>query len=81
MVRRRPRATGARRLPLGRQRGELAVGVATELGVQHSFWAVLGTLSVLRSNALSTGQNVLRGLAGSPARTMTAGPFRAKSLP
>ena len=28
------------------------------------FWVVLGTLSVLRSNALSTGQNVLRGLLG-----------------
>ena len=32
-------------------------------GVQHSFWVVLGTLSVLRSNALSTGQNVVRGTA------------------
>ena len=42
----------------------LAVGAAEELGVQHSFWAVLGTLSVLRSNALSTGQNVVRGLIG-----------------
>jgi uncharacterized membrane protein YccC len=42
----------------------LAVFVANRLGVQHSFWVVLGTLSVLRSNALSTGQNVVRGLAG-----------------
>jgi uncharacterized membrane protein YccC len=42
----------------------LAVLAAEELGQQHSFWIVLGTLSVLRSNALSTGQNVLRGLAG-----------------
>ena len=32
--------------------------VANLTGVQHSFWVVLGTLSVLRSNALSTGQNV-----------------------
>jgi uncharacterized membrane protein YccC len=42
----------------------LAVLVANETGVQHSFWVVLGTLSVLRSNALNTGQNVLRGLLG-----------------
>ncbi len=32
--------------------------------MQHSFWVVLGALSVLRSNALSIGQNVLRGLLG-----------------
>jgi uncharacterized membrane protein YccC len=42
----------------------LAVFVANRSGVQHSFWVVLGTLSVLRSNALSTGQNVLRALSG-----------------
>ncbi|MDX6309737.1 MAG: hypothetical protein QOI06_2783 [Nocardioidaceae bacterium] len=42
----------------------LAVLVANLSGVQHSFWVVLGALSVLRSNALSTGQNVARGLIG-----------------
>jgi hypothetical protein len=42
----------------------LAVFVANRTGVQHSFWVVLGTLSVLRSNALNTGQNALRGLSG-----------------
>ena len=42
----------------------LAVFVANETGVQHSFWVVLGTLSVLRSNALNTGQTALRGLGG-----------------
>ncbi|HTW97583.1 MAG TPA: FUSC family protein [Acidimicrobiales bacterium] len=42
----------------------LAVLVARLTGVQHAFWVVLGSLSVLRSNALSTGQNVLRSLAG-----------------
>jgi uncharacterized membrane protein YccC len=42
----------------------LAVLVANASGVQHSFWVVLGTLSVLRSNALSTGQNALLGLRG-----------------
>jgi uncharacterized membrane protein YccC len=42
----------------------LAVFVANRSGVQHSFWVVLGTLSVLRSNALSTGQTIVRGLLG-----------------
>ena len=45
----------------------LAVLVANLSGVQHSFWVVLGTLSVLRSNALNTGQNVMRGLLGTIA--------------
>jgi uncharacterized membrane protein YccC len=49
-------------------RGAVALGLAVLLadltGVEHSFWVVLGTLSVLRSNALSTGQNVLRGVIG-----------------
>ncbi len=42
----------------------LAVAVANQTGAQHSFWVVLGTLSVLRSNALSTGQSALRALSG-----------------
>jgi uncharacterized membrane protein YccC len=42
----------------------LSVFVANRTGVQHSFWVVLGTLSVLRSNALATGQTVLSGLSG-----------------
>ena len=45
----------------------LAVLIARVTGVQHSFWVVLGTLSVLRSNALNTGQNVVRGLFGTVA--------------
>ncbi|MHB8242013.1 MAG: FUSC family protein, partial [Solirubrobacteraceae bacterium] len=49
-------------------RGAVALGVAVfvanRTGVQHSFWVVLGTLSVLRSSALNTGQNVIRGLLG-----------------
>jgi hypothetical protein len=45
----------------------VAVFVARQTGVQHSFWVVLGTLSVLRSNALSTGQNIVRGLLGTLA--------------
>jgi uncharacterized membrane protein YccC len=42
----------------------IAVFIANRTGVQHSFWVVLGTLSVLRSNALSTGQTIVRGLSG-----------------
>ncbi|MCW3029872.1 MAG: putative rane protein YccC, partial [Solirubrobacterales bacterium] len=38
-----------------------------------SFWVVLGTLSVLRSNALNTGQNVLRGLLGTVVGFVVAG--------
>ena len=49
-------------------RGALALGVAVFVanvsGVQHSFWVVLGALSILRSSALSTGQNMVRGLGG-----------------
>jgi uncharacterized membrane protein YccC len=45
----------------------LAVLVARQAGVQHSFWVVLGTLSVLRSNALSTGQDALRAILGTVA--------------
>ena len=49
-------------------RGAAALGaavlVADLTGVQHSFWVVLGTLAVLRSNALNTGQNALRGVLG-----------------
>jgi len=42
----------------------IAVLVAKLTGVQHSFWVVLGTMSVLRSSALSTGQTALRGVVG-----------------
>ena len=41
-----------------------AVAVADVLAVQHGFWVVLGTLSVLRANAAATGATVLRALAG-----------------
>ena len=42
----------------------VSVFVAQQAGVQHAFWVVLGTLSVLRSNALTTGATVLSALAG-----------------
>ncbi|MFF4756802.1 FUSC family protein [Streptomyces sp. NPDC002514] len=55
-------------------RGALGLGIAVALadvtGVQRSFWVLLGTLSVLRSNALSTGQNAIRALAGTIAGSL-----------
>ena len=42
----------------------VAVFIAQQTGLQHSFWVVLGTLSVLRSNALGTGRSVLSALIG-----------------
>lgn len=42
----------------------VAVGVADVTSVQHGFWVVLGTLSVLRTNAAATGSTVLRALGG-----------------
>ncbi|MTD56416.1 FUSC family protein [Amycolatopsis sp. RM579] len=41
-----------------------AVAVADLTGVEHGFWVVLGTLSVLRTNATSTGATALRALLG-----------------
>ncbi|MGZ4167391.1 MAG: FUSC family protein [Solirubrobacteraceae bacterium] len=42
----------------------LAVLVADLLSVQHAFWVAFATLSVLRSSALSTGQNLARAVVG-----------------
>jgi uncharacterized membrane protein YccC len=42
----------------------IAVYIAQRTGLQHGFWVVLGTLSVLRSNALGTGWSILSALAG-----------------
>jgi uncharacterized membrane protein YccC len=41
-----------------------AVAIADITNVQHGFWVVLGTLSVLRTSAASTGATVLRALLG-----------------
>ena len=49
-------------------RGSLALAaavlVADVSGVQHGFWVVLGTLSVLRTNSASTESTALRALGG-----------------
>ncbi len=42
----------------------LAVAVVEITDVGHGFWVVLGTLSVLRSNALGTGATALRAIGG-----------------
>ncbi|MGH3101636.1 MAG: FUSC family protein, partial [Thermoleophilia bacterium] len=42
----------------------IAVLIAQHVSLQHSFWIVLGTLSVLRSNALGTGARVMSALGG-----------------
>ena len=42
----------------------LAVLVVEVTTVQHGFWVVLGTLSVLRSNALGTGATAVRAVLG-----------------
>ena len=42
----------------------VAVYIAQRTGLQHGFWVVLGTLSVLRSNALGTGWSIVSALAG-----------------
>ena len=41
-----------------------AVVVAKVLSVEHAFWVVLGTLSVLRSGVLGTGVSALEALTG-----------------
>ena len=49
-------------------RGAVAIAVAVAVAdvstVQHGFWVVLGTLSVLRTNAAATGATAVRALAG-----------------
>jgi hypothetical protein len=49
-------------------RGGIAVGAAVllalELDIDHGFWVVLGTLSVLRSNAFTTGRSALAAAGG-----------------
>ncbi|WP_326835533.1 FUSC family protein [Amycolatopsis rhabdoformis] len=52
-------------------RGGIALGAAVLIagltGVEHSFWVAFGTMAVLRSNALSTGQSAVRALLGTVA--------------
>lgn len=42
----------------------IAVAIVEVTDVQHGFWVVLGTLSVLRSSAVGTGATALRAIGG-----------------
>jgi uncharacterized membrane protein YccC len=53
----------------------LTVLLTRLLGLEHAFWAVLGTLSVLRGNALATGRTTLQALAGTVAGFAIGGAF------
>jgi len=55
----------------------IAVLVARSLGLQHAFWVVLGTLQVLRSNALGTGRTTIQALAGNVIGVAIGGLFAA----
>lgn len=50
----------------------LAVLVTRFVRLDHSFWVVFGTLSVLRSNALSTGRNAIQAILGTAAGVVVA---------
>jgi uncharacterized membrane protein YccC len=58
-------------------RGAAGLGVAVLIAqlasLQHSFWAVLATLTVLRSNALGTGSTVLQAVAGTVVGIVVGG--------
>jgi uncharacterized membrane protein YccC len=53
----------------------LAVLAGRLLQLDHAFWVVLGTLSVLRSNALATGRTTLQALAGTLAGFAIGAPY------
>jgi uncharacterized membrane protein YccC len=53
----------------------ISVLLARTLGLSHAFWVVLGTLSVLRSNALGTGRTTFEALAGSVLGFVAGGIF------
>jgi uncharacterized membrane protein YccC len=51
----------------------IAVLVAQLADLQHGFWVVLGTLSVLRSQALATGTTIVQALAGTTVGIVVGG--------
>jgi uncharacterized membrane protein YccC len=53
----------------------ISVLLARTLGLGHAFWVVLGTLSVLRSNALATGRTTVQALVGSVIGFVAGGLF------
>jgi uncharacterized membrane protein YccC len=53
----------------------LAVWVARAFDFSHAFWVVLGTIQVLRSNALGTGRTVLLAVVGNAIGVVVGGLF------
>ncbi|HEY8672618.1 MAG TPA: FUSC family protein [Candidatus Dormibacteraeota bacterium] len=53
----------------------LSVFLARTLGLSHAFWVVLGTLTVLRSNALGTGRTTVEAMLGSVIGFVAGGLF------
>src|SRR6202022_1684153 len=53
----------------------LAVWVARAFDLSHAFWVVLGTIQVLRSNALGTGRTVIQAIAGNAIGVVIGGLF------
>jgi uncharacterized membrane protein YccC len=53
----------------------LAVWVARAFDFSHAFWVVLGTIQVLRSNALGTGRTVLLAVVGNAIGVVIGGLF------
>ena len=45
----------------------ISVWLAKDLGLDHAFWIVLGTLTALRFDALGTGRTAVQALAGTAA--------------
>jgi uncharacterized membrane protein YccC len=53
----------------------LAVFVAREFDLSHAFWVVLGTIQVLRSNALGTGRTIVQAVIGNAIGVVIGGLF------
>ena len=53
----------------------LAVWVARAFDLSHAFWVVLGTIQVLRSNALGTGRTIVQAIAGNAIGVIVGGLF------
>ncbi|HEV3101758.1 MAG TPA: FUSC family protein [Candidatus Dormibacteraeota bacterium] len=53
----------------------LAVWVARAFDLSHAFWVVLGTIQVLRSNALGTGRSIVQAVLGNSIGVLIGGLF------
>jgi hypothetical protein len=53
----------------------IAVFIAGAFSLSHAFWVVLGTIQVLRSNALGTGRTIVLAVAGNAIGVLIGGVF------